>query len=412
MPKQAPPDLLLSSVRLERFKAAFQPAEVELHPFTILIGKNGSGKSTLLEALQWIDTSVRFDARRACERYYGIRDLVNLRSRVSPPFFQLTVTWRHADSEEDDDRDEIEYRVRVEQDRDGRTPIVAGEWLDSDDVKWLGTTSQRKPRKGQKQQPKIRAFRTLYPGTRFQLPFGEPDRLALGRGGESKNSRDPFPAIRDFWERAVFLRLSPNRLVQGSPAKRKSFDPLLDEEGQTLPALLRELRKDQMADLIERIQAILPDIRGVHLERPTAGREATVSYSLVERMPYVGRAGRSTFRVPAWMLSEGTRRITAILALLAREPAPSLLCIEEVENGLDPWTTLRILQELQSASDHGVQVLLSSHSPWVLDHVPIKNVLLVSRIEGETVYQQFDTSERAQKFLGSVPAGTRYVQGG
>jgi predicted ATP-dependent endonuclease of OLD family len=62
MPKQALPDLLLSSVRLERFKAAFQPAKVELHPFTILIGKNGSGKSTLLEALQWIDTSVRFDA--------------------------------------------------------------------------------------------------------------------------------------------------------------------------------------------------------------------------------------------------------------------------------------------------------------------------------------------------------------
>jgi len=167
-----------------------------------------------------------------------------------------------------------------------------------------------------------------------------------------------------------------------------------------------------MADLIERIRAILPDIRGIHLERPTAGRDTTVSYSLVERMPYVGRAGRSTFRVPAWMLSEGTRRITAILALLSREPAPSLLCIEEVENGLDPWTTLRILEELQSASDHGVQVLLSSHSPWLLDHVPIQNVLLVSRVEGETIYEQFDKSKRAQKFIGSIPAGTRYVQGG
>jgi energy-coupling factor transporter ATP-binding protein EcfA2 len=323
--RQAPSDLLLSSVRLERFKAAFEPDRLELHPFTILIGKNGSGKSTLLEALQWIDTSVRFDARRACERYYGIRDLVNLRSRVSPPFFQLTVTWKHAGNE---DETEIEYRVKVEQDRDGRTPIVAGEWLkwlNSDKFQWIDTKSQRKPRKGEKQKPTVRSPRILFPDTRYQIPFGEPDRLALARGlGLGRmHGQDPFPEIRDFWERAVFLRLSPNRLAQGSPAKRKSFDPLLDEEGQTLPALLRELRKDQMADLIERIRAILPDIRGIHLERPAAGRDATVSYSLVERMPYVGRAGRSTFQVPAWMLSEGTRRITAILALLAREPAPS-----------------------------------------------------------------------------------------
>lgn len=419
MTRQAPPDLLLSSVRLERFKAAFEPNKVELHPFTILTGKNGSGKSTLLEALQWIDTTVRFDARRACERYYGIRDLVNLRSRASPAFFQLTVIWKYAEagSEGLEDQTVIEYRVKVEQDRDGRTPIVAGEWLkqfNSEKVEWIHTKSQPKPKKGERQKPTVRSPRTLFPGTRYRIPFDEPDRLALARGlGLGRmHPRDPFPAIRDFWERAVFLRLSPNRLVQGSPAKRKSFDPLLDEEGQTLPALLRELRKDQMVDLIERIRAILPDIRGIHLERPAAGRDATVSYSLVERMPYVGRAGRSTFRVPAWMLSEGTRRITAILALLAREPAPSLLCIEEVENGLDPWTTLRILEELQSASDHGVQVLLSSHSPWLLDHVPIQNVLLASRVEGETIYEPFDQSSRAQQFRGSIPAGTRYVQGG
>lgn len=413
-------DLVLTKFRLERFKAAFEPGPIDLHPFTVLIGRNGSGKSTLLEALQWIDTSMRFDARRACERYYGIRDLVNLRSRVSPPFFELEMAWESADTDEES-HNKIAYKIKVVQDRDGRTPIIAGEWLKSDGLQWLNTTVPRRSTKerqgklgkaGRRVSKDARPSRILYPGTRFALPFGEPDRLALGRGGGGKVGGDPFPGLRDFWERAVFLRLSPNRLVQGSPAKRKSFEPLLDEEGQTLPALLRELRKDQMADLIERIQTLLPDIRGVHLEKPTAGRDATVSYSLVERMPYVGQAGRSTFKVPSWMLSEGTRRITAILALLARDPPPSLLCIEEVENGLDPWTTTGILKELQSAADHGVQVLVSSHSPWLLDNVPIKNVLLVSRVEGETVYEPFDKSERAKKFVGSIPVGTRYVQGG
>lgn len=126
-------------------------------------------------------------------------------------------------------------------------------------------------------------------------------------------------------------------------------------------------------------------------------------------MPYRGRSGRSKFPIPAWMLSEGTRRITAILALLARDPAPSLLCIEEIENGLDPWTVRAILRHLQSAADRGTQVILTTHSPWVLDDVPIDSILQVRRIEGDTRYEHFASRPEIRAFDPSVPAGTRYI---
>ena len=71
----------LSEVKLERFKAAFKPKPIPLFPFTVVIGRNGSGKSTLLEALQWLDTTIRTDARAASDRYFGAFDLVNLRSQ-------------------------------------------------------------------------------------------------------------------------------------------------------------------------------------------------------------------------------------------------------------------------------------------------------------------------------------------
>jgi predicted ATPase len=83
----------LSEVRLERFKAAFKPAPIKLRPFNVVIGRNGSGKSTLIEALQWLDATIRRDAREACDRYHGIRDLINLRSQTDVPFFQLTLKW-------------------------------------------------------------------------------------------------------------------------------------------------------------------------------------------------------------------------------------------------------------------------------------------------------------------------------
>jgi predicted ATPase len=109
------------------------------------------------------------------------------------------------------------------------------------------------------------------------------------------------------------------------------------------------------------------------------------------------------------MLSEGTRRLTAILALLVHEPAPSLLCIEEIENGLDPWTVRFVLRHLQSAADRGTQVILTTHSPWVLDDVPIDSILQVRRVQGDTRYEHFSSRPEIEAFDPSVPAGTRYV---
>jgi predicted ATPase len=110
------------------------------------------------------------------------------------------------------------------------------------------------------------------------------------------------------------------------------------------------------------------------------------------------------------MLSEGTRRITAILALLVHGVPPSLLCIEEIENGLDPFTTMHILGRLRAAAaKRGVQVVLTTHSPWLLDHVPLDSILYVRRQHGDTVYQRFAELPEVQAYNPSVPAGTRYV---
>jgi predicted ATPase len=384
----------LSEVQIERFKAAFKPDPIGLCPFNVVIGRNGSGKSTLLEALQWIDATIRRDAREACDRYFGSQDLINLRSQAHVPYFELTLTW----SSEEASTPLVRYRVRVE-DSQG-TPSIAEEDL----VMGKGGATIRYLETGELGE------RVLVNGDAAGLRFQDPDRLALGQLGSVLGRHQPELAfLESFWERAVFLRLSPNRLAKGSLATRKSFEPLLDEEGQTLPALLSELTPDQRAELIEALQEVLPGIRGVEVSRADLGRDTQVNYRLLERMPYRGRTGRHQFPIPSWMLSEGTRRITAILALLVREPAPSLLCIEEIENGLDPWTVRTILRYLQSAADRGTQVILTTHSPWVLDDVPIGSILQVRRIEGNTRYEHFASRPEIASFSPSVPAGTRYV---
>ncbi len=53
--------------------------------------------------------------------------------------------------------------------------------------------------------------------------------------------------------------------------------------------------------------------------------------------------------------------------------------------------------------------MLTTHSPWLLDHVPLESVLLVRREEGSTEYTKFVADPQVAAFDPSLPAGTRYV---
>jgi len=409
-----PPCMFLESVKLERFKAAFRPDPLSLSPFAVLIGRNGSGKSTVLEALQWLDIALRHDAVRACERYSGIHDLLNVRSRSqNTRYFKLFLDWSEKEERETpagkQNRLHARYEVRVNESVEGR-PLIHSESLfvterSGDDVEVIRTDSDG--------DRKTAGTRLLFPGDHDrQRMFDEPDRLALSRlsGGTYDGSpiNATLEAIRRYWEGSVFLRLSPHRIAQGSPARRRSFDPLLDEEGQSLPALLNELTTEQNRGLMDAMKTVLPDVRDITVTGTNSTREQNIYWSIREKMP-TGYAGTGTYEIPACMLSEGTRRLTAILALLMRRPPPSLLCIEEIENGLDPWTVLNVLAKLRGAPRQGTQIVLTSHSPWLLDHVELDAIRYVNRTGGNTRHSVFRSESAKRKFLASVPPGAQYV---
>jgi len=406
---------LLTEVTVERFKAAFNNKRqaIPLKAFNVIVGRNGSGKSTLLEAIQWLDVTIRRDAREACSRYFGSTDLVNLRSATNEPYFRFRLFWGPEEGKQ-----RWRYDVKVI-DREGFPEIVNEELCTVDVHKrperlYVSTTDNKRwviPTGVSARKKK------LDPGEVVgAFPVFDPDRLALPRATvRSNKASDGQPPERyletlaAFWERAVFLRLSPHRLAEGATARRPASEPLLDEEGRSLPSLLSELNDQQRAELVENVQEVLHGIRGVSVTEAELGRDTRVHYKLLEQMPYQGRSGRKKFEIPAWMLSEGTRRIVAILALLARRPRPTFMCIEEVENGLDPWTLKTLLLHLQSAADDGVQVVLTTHSPWLLDWVPIDSILHVRRIQGNSEYMQFTDEDDVRAFDPSVPAGTRYI---
>jgi predicted ATPase len=358
----------LTALTMRGFKAVKDSGPVPLRPFNVIIGRNGSGKSSLIEALQWIDTALRSTVPTASDRFRGLTHLLHVGAEGRVKGMEIEMRWGEATAA-------TTYRVEVRQ---------QGKW----EFPLQETLSVRA------------ATRTV---TVIKDPEAQ-DLLSLTRDRRPKTA-----AARDFWSNVVFLRLTPTLLGGGAAPFRGSLEPILDEEGRQLARLLKSLSTSQRGRLLERLSELVPGMSGMALSKPSEGQE--LEYALVEELPEkTGKAARKNV-VPAWMLSEGTRRIVAILALLECSPAPSLLCIEEIENGLDPWVVQRVVQHLRAASDQGVQVIVTTHSPWLLDDVPLDDILLVERTGGETVYRRFADLDAVKAFSPYVPPGTRYVQG-
>lgn len=363
----------LTQLELKGFKLACSPKPVKLGMFNLLIGRNGSGKSTLLEALQWVDTGARLGIREACDPYNGIRNLLNKRERRD--VFAIKLTY-------EDQQSETEHLVQVSD--DDELPQLDVERLVLTGVKWQSNAMSDR----------------LLEGVRLERAVAASE----GRDARVKLA----DRILNFWRDAVFLKMIPSALSVGARLDRKSSDPILDESGRLLPALLAEVLRDpeRKSELLGQLRDILPWTRDLEVPQPVS-REIPASYLTHELVGGVEQT--AVVPIPAWMLSEGTRRLTAILALLLRDPAPSLVCIEELENGLDPWTVRAVLRALQSAADRGIQVIATTHSPWVLDDVPLDCILQVRRVAGDIAYERFVNRPEVQAYDASIPAGTRYV---
>src|SRR5882724_2010494 len=130
----------------------------------------------------------------------------------------------------------------------------------------------------------------------------------------------------------------------------------------------------------------------------------------IERLVYL-QMTEADFKVPGWLLSTGTLRILAILAALRHPNPPPLLVIEEVENGLDPRTLHLLVEEIRAAITAGTtQVILTTHSPYLLDLLDLSHIVVVEREDGQPVFRRPD-AEQLSEWTKSFSPGRLYTMG-
>jgi predicted ATPase len=96
--------------------------------------------------------------------------------------------------------------------------------------------------------------------------------------------------------------------------------------------------------------------------------------------------------VPARVVSEGTLRVLGLLALGGTRKPPALIGFEEPENGIHPRRIRLVAELLKSrASSRSTQIIVTTHSPILLDLIQDKYLHVCRKTEEGTQIEPFTT---------------------
>lgn len=314
---------MITQIRLENFKC-FKSAEVELDPFTALVGENDTGKSAFLQAIKLASiVGVRGEIKLSDTGQYGLP--------LSEPVF-----WKG--------RTDADLAIGVV----GEKPERA----------WVECTREKDVLFKVKTLLSL-ADQTDRTPTSPKLTAVEDGGIEAGRGIiKTAVGKAEYYAFR-----AEDLR-KPSSItdsgVFGSLQEGTSMSP----SGVGFPTFLEDLlRSDRkaFAEMEAEFNKRFPDY---HIELPKEKRNNTIVFRTSDGQ-----------KLPSENVSDGAMLFLAFLAVTHQPDPPRVLMIEEPENGVHHARLRDIVEALKNLVELGkVQVLITTHSPYLLDLVDPKNV--------------------------------------
>ena len=153
----------------------------------------------------------------------------------------------------------------------------------------------------------------------------------------------------------------------------------LEGHGENLASVLRQMIKDNnpfLPDLRQALGKVVPGVCDFQV-RDVSG------FSIVRlKHEDAGTNGQD-----AWFdLSQepdGTLRLLALLVAIFQKPLPPLIAIEEPELAIHPGALAILADYLQEASQR-TQILITTHSPDLMDRLPIGSLRAVESVHGIT----------------------------
>lgn len=312
--------------------------ELDFGILTVLVGKNDTGKSTILECV------------RDCSRVFSQgRNDVNF-EKIKPNWLSHYGNQSRVSIAFEDSR---RFQFNAQESKpDGRTNVAVKEVLHSAPGESLSPMGE------------LKEFSILERFARWRSPY----QLSASQ------LREPVEV----------------GALRGSS---------LAYDGFGLSDILDRMPLRRFAELNEQFTRRIPHVEEVL-------REAYYDYrgEFVPGKKAVYFQLKSGAKVPCSQVSDGAMLVLGYLALFMDVNPQPLILIEEPENGIHPGQLKDLMSLIKDMTleQRRVQVIMTTHSPYLLDYVPRESIRVITRTDSEgTKAQRFEDVPEISKMLGA-----------
>ncbi|MBZ5714654.1 AAA family ATPase [Nannocystis pusilla] len=330
---------------VSNFRSLGKDVSVNLGALTVLVGPNGSGKSNVVDALHFIRDCMVMGLGGAindrngietCRRWnrshgghpYNVSFRLELLLPGGPASYEFELTGSTV----------AEYRIKSE-----RAVIRGGDEL------------------------------TLHvsDGKLLKAPDGlapavDDQNLTLPLVGGDLRFRPLFQALRSIAVYSIY----PNTLRR--PQQYSAVKPMAKHGENWVSILKDQVEETWKPDLIAALNKLTGDIADIDIVR-------AAGYLVVRFRRRIEKKKSSAEKwFDANQESDGTLRVAGIITALLQDPAVPVIAIEEPELTVHPGAIPLVADFLQQAS-HRSQVIVTTHSPELLDCVDASTIRVVSR---------------------------------
>ncbi len=345
--------LAIDSLRLTHFRArgfkSLVHVDVPLRRFNVIVGANGAGKTSVLAGMHLLS---QLRNKKPAAIFSGPRSLALLTTvHHSGP---LTLRF------EDNEGAFLEYRGEAGMDDPDRHIVCfgSGDQISKHD----------------------------YTEGRISGPLPRNQRILRVFGG------------------TTLLSLDARQLAR--PWVSTHEEPTLRYDGAGLPAVLANLAatdRERLDYIIAATHEIIPAFESARMPRQTIFRREQDTAEIGNGLELRVHGDW----LDASLASEGTLLVLGLMTIVHGLSSTQLLLMDDIDRALHPKAQRSLVTQLSALGDRGLQIVCTTHSPYLLDAVDPEDVLVAraSPADGRTRVRRLVDHDEWDKWGRSMKPG-------
>ncbi len=380
--------MILSRFSVQHYKSLDDVWLSDLGQITLIVGNNATGKSNIVDAFRFFrDTVVD-----GLDHAFSIRGGIGTIRQYSPtkPYLIHIEAVINQEIEVDDERTETKealYNLRIMSLKEGNYRIEheQARWYEENidyECDGEGNPTSRKHAKPLEHSVTRDASGAVSGSSEDSSRKLSSDQIILRSGQFNSGSWNLGSIIGSM----RFSALYPNTLRAPS---RPDTDRRLKENGENWASVLKAMKSNERGRrrfevILQFMKRVMPGLSDVRVQ--------SVGGYLVPKFVVQDAPGSKEHDFDPVQLSDGTLRVFGILLALYQLPAPKFLAIEEPELTVNPGI-LAVLAEAFHDVSNVTQLLVTTHSPELIDFFQPDSIRVATWQEGRTIVSSIKDSQ-------------------